>query len=98
MLRDYWKGVTPRTWLFPGRLPGQPVSPLTIDLTCRQVREQCGIGKPVSPRSLRHAFAVHLLEAGTDLRTIQLLLAHRNLITTARYLMIATRNVCATAR
>ena len=97
MLRDYWKRAHPREWLFPGRLPGQPVSPLTIDLTCRQVREQCGIGKPVSPHSLRHAFAVHLLEAGTDLRTIQLLLGHRNLSTTARYLMIATSKVCATA-
>src|SRR5206468_9100862 len=96
-LRDYWRGAHPREWLFPGRLPGQPVSPLTIDLTCRQVREQCGIAKPVSPHSLRHAFAVHLLEAGTDLRTIQLLLGHRNLSTTARYLMIAASKVCATA-
>ena len=60
-------------------------------------RAQCGIGKPVAPHSLRHAFAVHLLEAGTDLRTIQLLLGHRNLSTTAQYLMIATSKVCATA-
>ena len=49
MLRDYWKRVHPGEWLFPGRLPGQPISPLTIDCTCREVREQCGIGKPVSP-------------------------------------------------
>ncbi len=60
------------------------------------MRQQCGIGKPVTPHALRHAFAVHLLEAGTDLRTIQLLLGHRNLGTTARYLMIATSKVCAT--
>lgn len=96
MLRDYWRRTHPGEWLFPGDRPGQPVSPLTIDRTCREVRQQCGIGKPVTPHSLRHAFAVHLLEAGTDLRTIQLLLGHRNLSTTARYLMIATSKVCAT--
>lgn len=97
MLRDYWRRTHPGEWLFPGGLPGKPISPPSIELTCRQVREKCGIGKPVGPHSLRHAFAVHLLEAGTDLRTIQLLLGHRCLSTTARYLMIATTQVCATA-
>jgi integrase/recombinase XerD len=97
MLRDYWKSTHPGAWLFPGDRPDKPISPLTIDHTCRQVRQRCGMGKPVSPHSLRHTFAVHLLEAGTDLRTIQLLLGHRNLSTTARYLMIATTKVCATA-
>jgi site-specific recombinase XerD len=96
MLRDYWQRTHPGEWLFPGRWPGQPVCPLSVDRTCREVRQRCGIGKPVGPHSLRHAFAVHLLEAGTDLRTIQLLLGHRNLSTTARYLMIATSKVCAT--
>jgi integrase/recombinase XerD len=96
ILRDYWKRTHPGEWLFPGDRPGQPISPLTIGHICRQVRLRCGIGKPVTPHSLRHAFAVHLLEAGTDLRTIQLLLGHRNLGTTARYLMIATSKVCAT--
>ena len=96
MLRSYWKSAHPGAWLFPGRWPGQPISPLSINRTCREVSQQCGIGKPVGPHSLRHAFAVHLLEAGTDLRTIQLLLGHRNLSTTARYLMIATSKVCAT--
>jgi integrase/recombinase XerD len=96
MLRDYWKRTHPGEWLFPGDRPGQPISPLTIGHICRQVRLRCGIGKPITPHSLRHTFAVHLLEAGTDLRTIQLLLGHRNLSTTARYLMIATSTVCAT--
>jgi integrase/recombinase XerD len=96
MLRDYWKRTHPGEWLFPGDRPGQPLSPLTIGHICRKAVLRCGIGKPVTPHSLRHAFAVHLLEAGTDLRTIQLLLGHRNLGTTARYLMIATSKVCAT--
>jgi site-specific recombinase XerD len=96
VLRDYWKRTRPGEWLFPGDRPGHPVSALTIDRTCREVRQRCGIGKPVTPHSLRHAFAVHLLEAGTDLRTIQLLLGHRNLSTTARYLLIATNKICAT--
>jgi integrase/recombinase XerD len=96
MLRNYWDRTRPGEWLFPGRWPGEPIAPSSIDATCREVRQRCGIGKPVTPHSLRHAFAVHLLEAGTNLRTIQLLLGHRNLSTTARYLMIATDKVCAT--
>jgi site-specific recombinase XerD len=96
LLRDYWKQTHPGAWLFPGNRPDRPISPLSINRTCREVQRQCGIGKPVGPHSLRHAFAVHLLEAGTDLRTIQLLLGHRNLSTTARYLLIATSKVCAT--
>jgi len=97
MLRDYWKRTHPGAWLFPGKKPDRPISPLTVDRTCREVRATCGISKPVTPHSLRHAFAVHLLEAGTDLRTIQLLLGHRNLSTTAQYLRIATSKVCATS-
>src|SRR5580693_6936475 len=49
MLRDYWRRAHPREWLFPGRLPGQPISPLSINRTCGEVSQQCGIGKPVGP-------------------------------------------------
>src|SRR6202042_944671 len=66
-----------------------------VDLPCQKARRRSGIGKPISPHSMRHAFAVHLLESGTDVRTIQLLLGHRSLATTARYLRIATSKVCS---
>ena len=97
LLRSYWRTTRPGAWLFPGDLPEQPITRFAVDHACRKARSQSGITKPVTPHALRHAFAVHLLEAGTDLRTIQLLLGHRNLSTTARYLQLATNKVCATA-
>jgi integrase/recombinase XerD len=97
ILRDYWKRTHPKEWLFPGDRPGEPITRFAVEHACREARERSGITRPVTPHSLRHAFAVHLLESGTDLRTIQLLLGHRNLATTARYLRIATSKVCATA-
>ena len=78
------------------RSPGRPITTHAVDQACQKAHRRCGIPKPITPHSLRHAFAVHLLEAGTDVRTIQLLLGHRSLATTARYLRIATTTVCAT--
>jgi site-specific recombinase XerD len=95
-LRDYWRIVRPKEWLFPGYF-GRPITTHAVEHACRKARLRGGISKPISPHSLRHAFAVHLLEAGTDLRTIQLLLGHRSLSTTARYLQIAAATVCASA-
>jgi site-specific recombinase XerD len=83
-LRDYWRIIRPKEWLFPGYFD-QPITTQAVEHACRQACLRAGIAKPVSPHSLRHAFAVHLLETGTDLRTIQLLLGHRNMSTTARY-------------
>ena len=95
-LRSYWKVVRPETWLFPGDIPGEPITRNAVALACQKARRAAGIAKPITPHSLRHAFATHLLESGTDVRRIQLLLGHRSLATTSRYLKIATSTVCAT--
>lgn len=95
-LRLYWRSVKPTTWLFPGGEPGQPITTQAMRFVCRRARRVAGIAKPVSPHSLRHAFATHLLEAGTDVRKIQLLLGHRSLATTSQYLKMATSTICAT--
>ena len=96
-LRAYWKAAHPTLWLFPGDLPGQPITRDAVGQACRCAHRASGITKPITPHSLRHAFATHLLESGTDVRTIQLLLGHRSLATTSRYLKVATSTVCATA-
>src|ERR1700676_1581444 len=84
-LRIYWRARRPKEWLFPGDLPGQPITREAVGDACQKAHRLSGLSKPVTPHCLRHAFAVHLLEAGTDVRTIQLLLGHRSLATTARY-------------
>ena len=96
VLRAWWQIERPRHWLFPGERPEKPITPEAVRYACRLAARRAGLAKPVSPHALRHAFAVHLLEAGTDLRTIQLLLGHRSLQTTARYLLLATSTVCST--
>jgi integrase/recombinase XerD len=96
-LRTYWRAARPKEWLFAGNIPGQPITTDAVQLACENARRLSAIGKPISPHSMRHAFAVHLLESGTDVRTIQLLLGHRSLATTARYLRIATSKVCSTS-
>ena len=95
-LRAWWRTSRPTIWLFPGQRPGHPMDKGAVQWACRLARFRSGITKPVTPHSLRHAFSVHLLESGTDLRTIQLLLGHRQLETTSRYLRLATTKVCAT--
>ena len=97
LLRGYWRAERPVEWLFPGPDPKRPISPKAIYLACRNAAQIAGISKPVHPHSLRHAFATHLLEAGTNLRCIQILLGHANLATTARYLQVADVAVRSTS-
>ena len=96
ILREWWRIEKPKLWLFPGDIAGRHISRSAVELACQEGHRASRISKPITPHSMRHAFAVHLLERGTDVRTIQLLLGHRSLATTARYLRIATSKVCST--
>jgi site-specific recombinase XerD len=96
ILRAWYRAARPTMWMFPGVIPGSHITRCGIGDVCKLGVERSGLTKPVTPHSLRHAFATHLLEYGTDLRTIQLLLGHRSLSTTARYLRMAVSKVCAT--
>ena len=96
ILRAWWPVHKPKQWLFPGDRVHSCISSDAVELACQKAHQRCGIAKPVTPHSLRHSFATHLLESGTDVRTIQLLLGHRSLATTARYLRIANTKVCST--
>jgi len=95
-LRAYWRWLKPRTYLFPSRMHRdheQPISDKTVWHACAEAARKAGIRKRVSPHLLRHSWATHLLEAGTDLRTIQLLLGHEDLETTARYLHLSAQHL-----
>jgi site-specific recombinase XerD len=100
-LREYWRGlrVKPKTWLFPGNrwhTADHPIDTKVVWLACKAAAERAGIRKEVHPHTLRHCFATHLLEAGADLRTIQILLGHRDLEETTIYLHLSQHRLHAT--
>lgn len=97
ILRAYFKVVRPSGWLFPARNSDRPLTARTVQGACKKARGASGLSKGVTVRALRHSFATHLLDDGTDLRTIQLLLGHKSLATTQRYTHVSVKNVCATA-
>ena len=101
-LRAHWHRWRPKpsVWLFPGNRHhsgDQPIDTKTVWHACQQAAQRAGIQKKVHPHTLRHCFATHLLEAGADLRTIQILLGHRDLKETAIYLHLSQRHLHATA-
>jgi integrase/recombinase XerD len=89
ILRQYWKAAQPGAYLFPGAQPDQPLSSSAVHRICQAARRRSGLDKRVTVHTLRHSFATHLLEDGANVRTIQILLGHRSLSTTARYLHVA---------
>jgi site-specific recombinase XerD len=101
-LRVYWRGLRrkPTDWLFPGnrwQTGNQPVTTKVLWTACQRAAQRAGLEqKRIHPHTLRHCFATHLLESGADLRTIQMLLGHRDLEETTIYLHLSRRHLSAT--
>jgi integrase/recombinase XerD len=102
VLREHWRGLQrkPSAWLFPGNRWHTGDTPITTKVVwnaCQEAAQRAGLQKDVHPHTLRHCFATHLLEAGADLRTIQILLGHRDLKETTIYLHLSQRHLHAIA-
>jgi 2-polyprenyl-6-methoxyphenol hydroxylase-like FAD-dependent oxidoreductase len=93
LLRDWWQAARPQVWLFPGQNPINPMTPRQLNRAVTAAKTLAGITKRVSPHTLRHSFATHLLEQGVDIRVIQVLLGHAKLETTALYTRVAVNTV-----
>jgi len=93
VLREYWKIDRPRFWLFPGRGASGYVAPATVRGVFRRAREEVGLGKRCTPHTLRHSFATHLLETGTDVLILQALLGHSTIKTTSTYAHVRTDHI-----
>jgi len=97
MLRCYWRIYRPTDWLFPGLTEAGHISPDTVRQVFRKARDEAGIGRWCTPHSLRHAFATHLLDSGTDLVVIQALLGHTSIKTTSVYTHVTIEHMQKTA-
>jgi integrase/recombinase XerD len=93
VLRTYWRKYRPTDALFPSQRGGGALSKSAVWRTCAEAKRKAHLSKRVTPHTFRHTFATHLLEAGTDLRTIQVILGHRSLRTTAMYLHVAENGI-----
>ena len=96
-MREHWRWIKPKTWLFPGTLHNwradRPITPKVVWDACRAAAERAGLTKRISAHTLRHSYATHLLEAGADIRTIQLLLGHVEVRHTVLYLHLSRKHL-----
>jgi integrase/recombinase XerD len=93
LLRDWWRIARPQVWLFPGQNPVNPLTTRQLNRAVHAAAQRAQITKRVTPHTLRHSFATHLLEQNIDIRVIQVLLGHAKLETTALYTRVATNTI-----
>jgi site-specific recombinase XerD len=93
LLRDYWRQYRPFSWLFPGGSPDRPISTRSIQKIFEKAKRKAGIKKPATVHTLRHSFATHLLEAGTDIYRVQKLMGHTSPKTTAIYIHLRRQDL-----
>lgn len=96
MLRHYWWAARPISYLFPGRRLDRPMSVATVQRACKEAQQNAGLEKTVTPHTLRHSFATHLLESGANLRVLQALLGHSSIRTTAIYTHVSNELIRST--
>jgi integrase/recombinase XerD len=97
LLRSYWRIFRPEPYLFPSWTQDRHMSPGALQVACREAGARSGLAKRITPHTLRHSFATHLLDNGTDTRVIQALLGHSRIDTTARYVQVSPRCIAQTA-
>jgi site-specific recombinase XerD len=93
LLREWWTAARPQGWLFPGQNKVSPLTARQLNRACHAAAQNAEIDKRVTPHTLRHSFATHLLEQNIDIRVIQVLMGHAKLETTALYTQVATRTI-----